>query len=104
MTHPTLRLAAGLTLLTAIFTPVDAMARAHCADRESIVGKLETGYGETRQSIGLGANNSLVEVFASDQTGTWSITVTMPGGQTCLVASGQAFESLNEELVAGDPV
>ncbi|MEM1362679.1 MAG: hypothetical protein AAGF94_13340 [Pseudomonadota bacterium] len=104
MTHPKLRLAAGLTLLTTLIAPLDATARTHCADRDSIVGKLESGYGETRQSIGLGANNSLVEIFASDQTGTWSITVTTPGGQTCLVASGQAFESLSEELVAGDPV
>ena len=48
--------------------------------------------------MGIGANNAIVEVFASDQTGSWTITVTAPGGLTCLVASGQAFEELAEAL------
>jgi hypothetical protein len=44
--------------------------------------------------MGLGANNAVVEVFASDASGSWTITVTMPNGLTCLVASGQAFETM----------
>ncbi|MEN8747746.1 MAG: hypothetical protein ABF316_05005, partial [Marivita sp.] len=55
-------------------------------------------YGETRQSIGLAQNNTMVEVFASSTTGTWTITVTNTAGRTCLVASGQAFEQLAEAL------
>lgn len=74
-----------------------------CAERERIVSRLTTKYGETRQSIGLGANNGIVETFASDETGTWTITVTMPDGMTCLVASGQAFEASAElASAAGD--
>lgn len=72
----------------------------NCAPREAVVERLAEGYGETRQSIGLGANNAVVEVFASDETGTWSITVTAPGGLTCLVASGQSFEKVAEALPA----
>lgn len=70
----------------------------NCAPRDTVVEKLAEGYGETRQSMGLGANNSVVEVFASDETGTWTITVTTPNGVTCLVASGQSFEALAEAL------
>ncbi|WP_138467348.1 hypothetical protein [Poseidonocella sp. HB161398] len=66
----------------------------NCADRDDVLQRLSKSYGETRQSIGIGANNSLVEVFASDETGTWTITVTMPDGMTCLIASGQAYEKL----------
>ena len=40
----------------------------------------------------------LVETFASAETGTWTITVTMPTGVTCLVASGQAFETASVAL------
>lgn len=65
-----------------------------CADRDKIVNRLETAYGEVRQSVGLGTNNSMMEVFASEETGTWTITVTLPSGKTCLLASGQAFEAL----------
>ncbi len=70
----------------------------NCADRARVIERLATAYGESRQSIGLGANNSVIEVFASTDTGTWTITVTTPEGLTCLVASGQAFETLTEEL------
>ncbi len=50
--------------------------------------------------MGLGANNSVIEVFASDESGSWTITVTTPNGVTCLVASGQAYETLAEALPA----
>ncbi len=70
----------------------------HCAPRERVVERLTAKFGETRQSVGIGTNNSLVEVFASDDTGTWTITVTQADGTTCLVASGQAFETLAEVL------
>lgn len=63
-----------------------------CADRDRVASRLTTNYGETVRSMGLGANNGVMEVWASDETGTWTITVTMPNGQTCLIASGQAFE------------
>jgi hypothetical protein len=71
--------------------------------RQHVIDRLASAYGETRQSIGLGANNQVVEVFASTETGTWTITVTTPNGLTCLVASGQAYESVSEEMAAGDP-
>jgi hypothetical protein len=75
---------------------VQAQNAANCGKREKIVDRLAEGYGETRQSIGLGANNAVIEVFASAETGTWTITVTSANGVTCLVASGQAFEMLTE--------
>ena len=76
--------------------PVIAAANS----RDAVVDRLAEGYGETRQSMGLGANNAVIEVFASAETGTWTITVTTPNGLTCLVASGQSFETLAEALPA----
>ncbi|MEL6167309.1 MAG: hypothetical protein AAFR35_01370 [Pseudomonadota bacterium] len=75
-----------------------AQAPRNCGDREIVVERLASTYGETRRSIGLGANNQVVEVFASSETGTWTITVTTPAGITCLVASGQAFEQTDGSL------
>ena len=68
----------------------------NCGPHDRIVERLGERYGESRQSIGLGADNSIVEVFASAETGTWTITVTRPNGLTCLVAAGNAFETLAE--------
>lgn len=89
-------LSAGLLLGAA--TIVEAQTLRHCAPRTEVVDRLAAKYGETRQSMGLGANNAVMEVFASADSGSWTITVTMANGITCLVASGQAFEELAEAL------
>ena len=67
---------------------------SNCAERDAVIERLASKYGESRQSAGLAANQSLVEVYANPESGSWSITVTLPGGQTCLVASGMSFEAL----------
>ncbi|MEM6306025.1 MAG: hypothetical protein AAF744_15005 [Pseudomonadota bacterium] len=90
-------LTAAAALLLAMTTDIAAQGR-NCAPREAVVDRLAEGYGETRQSMGLGANNAVVEVFASQETGSWTITVTSPNGVTCLVASGQGYETLAEVL------
>lgn len=74
-----------------------ADARPNCAERETVVAELASRYGETRHGIGLAANNAVMEVFASAETGTWTITVTLANGMTCLVASGQNYETLAEQ-------
>ncbi len=74
----------------------------NCTAHADIVERLGERYGESRQSIGLAADNSVVEVFASMDTGSWTITVTQAGGLTCLVAAGQAYQYLNEPLADFD--
>ncbi|MEW9921046.1 hypothetical protein AB2B41_15645 [Marimonas sp. MJW-29] len=94
-------LMAAAVLYLVSTTDVAAQGR-NCAPRDAVVERLASGYGETRQSVGLGANNAVVEVFASTETGSWTITVTVPGGLTCLVASGQSFERVAEALPSAD--
>lgn len=69
-----------------------------CGPHAQVVERLASQYGERRQTIGLGADNSVVETYASDTTGTWTITVTVAGGPTCLVAAGSAFQLINDPL------
>ena len=96
-----LKMMGALVAASAVMTTaVSAQQTRNCGPRELVVNRLAEGYGETRQSMGLGANNAVIEVFASDESGTWTITVTTPNGMTCLVASGQAFEALAEALPA----
>jgi len=93
------RLATYGTLAALLLSlPTFAAAANACAPREIVLDRLSATYGETRQSIGLGTNNQMIEVFASDATGTWTITMTQASGMTCLVASGQAFETLADTL------
>ena len=103
MTRELFVAALGFGALILAAGQASAQARA-CGDRAHVMERLASAYGETRQSIGLGANNQVVEVFASTETGTWTITVTNAQGRMCLVASGQAYEAVEETLeqVSGD--
>lgn len=100
MTRYFLALSFAVAALLAAPPPAAAQGRA-CAERSVLVERLASGYGETRQAIGLAAGNAVVEVFASPVTGTWTIVATMPGGLSCLVASGIAWETLAEALPPG---
>jgi hypothetical protein len=70
--------------------------QANCGQRSMVVERLQTKYGETRRSVGLAPNNGVVETYASAESGTWTIVITLPNGMTCLVASGDAFEPIEE--------
>lgn len=88
----------GLGMMVLAADPVAAQTR-NCAPRDVVLQRLTEEFSETRQAIGLGANNAVVEVFASE-TGSWTITVTFAEGPACLVASGQAFSTLAEAMPA----
>ena len=89
---------AGAVFLTA--TLAQAQTMQHCSTRDLVVERLASKYGESRQALGLGTQGAVVEIFASEESGSWTITVTMPNGSTCLMATGQAFEQLAEVLPA----
>ena len=91
----------SVLLTTALAFGIGSTASAqgqNCGARGAVIDTLAERYGESRQSIGMAPEGRVVEVFASLETGTWTITVTLPNGMTCLVASGDAFEVLDEPL------
>lgn len=98
MTHSLRPLLMGLSGL--ILSTTSALAQAQCGQREMVLATLAEKFGETRRGMGIAANNGVMEVFASDTSGSWTITVTMPDGMTCLVASGQSFEAMQDALPA----
>ena len=65
-----------------------------CAPREQVVARLETVYGETRRRAVRETDDWLIELFASAETGSWTIAVTTHDGTACLVASGRGFGRL----------
>lgn len=85
-------ISAILTCLALTSVPAQAQ-NGICGERDAIVNRLQDKYGETRQSMGLQRNNGVVEIFASEESGTWTILVTLPNGMTCLVAAGEAWDN-----------
>jgi len=85
----------GALALLVPFTPAIAQtARTICGERDQIVETLTGRFGETARSWGMGPSGRIVEIYASEETGTWTITITAPNGTTCLVAAGQFWENL----------
>lgn len=82
----------GLIGLAAISMGSAAQAQMVCGERDNIIAQLEKKYGETRRSMGFQRGRGVVEVFASVETGSWTILVTDPRGTSCLMAAGEAFE------------
>lgn len=85
----------GVILATQI-----AHANPQCGPHEVVTALLAERYGETRRALGLAGEAAVMELFASDTTGTWTITVTTPDGQMCLMASGAGYEALTDTLPA----
>ena len=92
-----LTLTAGLGLSICATSIAQAQNLQHCATRDLVVERLAQKYGESRQALGLGTQGAMVEIFASEDSGSWTITVTAPDGTTCLVASGLYWEDLAQD-------
>lgn len=90
---------AGLILAT-----FAAHATPQCAPRDQVLPLLQQTYGETRHGIGLIGSAQVMELFTNAKTGTWTITASLPDGMMCMVASGEQYEAVTENLPAkGDP-
>jgi hypothetical protein len=44
--------------------------------------------------MGLAGQSAVVEVFASDETGTWTIIVTGTNGLACMIAAGRNYQAV----------
>ena len=93
--------AVAVTSVTA--TPADAQSVA-CGSREEMTERLKRSFGEAQTGLGLVSAERMLEVWSSPETGTWTILMTDPSGQSCLVAAGEAWKTVPLTQVAlGEP-
>lgn len=97
MPRELLALAFGFAALILAVGPGHAEG-APCGARALIIEQLGNRYQETRRAVGLASNNAVLEIFASEDSGSFTILVTMPDGRSCLVASGEHFQPLSDPL------
>ena len=70
-----------------------SQGRTTCVPRPEALKQLAETWGETRRSIMLSRGSNVFEVYAADETGTWTILRTTPDGVSCIIESGTAFEA-----------
>lgn len=81
------------TALAAFGLSTAVSAQAICSSRSNFLDNLGKRYAESPTAIGLASNGSVLEVLTSEN-GSWTIIITQPNGTTCMVASGESWETL----------
>jgi len=82
-----------------------AQAQMACGERTAIVAKLGKDYGEVRRGGGLAGSSAVFELWASQQTGTWTLLRTGTDGVACVMAVGNGWQDEIGAAVlpSGDP-
>jgi len=97
-------IAAGLAAgIATVIGATSASAEMFCGEREKIVGELKETWREDRTAIGLSNNGGVLEVYASE-AGTWTLLLTTPEGQTCMIGAGEHWETMQIADLVGEPV
>lgn len=69
-----------------------------CAPRASVVERLNIQFKETLTAQGLQNGNALIEIFASKDTGSFTVLMTNPNGVSCVVSTGSHWLPIKPEL------
>jgi hypothetical protein len=89
----------GISLLFGMAATAPPALAASCGDRTMMTEKLASGYSERLTAGGLQKGRTeatVIEVWASDETGTFTVLVTHANGISCVVATGSSFFHLPE--------
>lgn len=97
-----IRIIALVSIALLTVAPAHAQ-RAPCGDGAGLIAHLEKEWGEGPAVVALDTAGRMVRILANPETGTWSMLVTGPGGPTCLVHHGTAWEPIVPTPDAGDP-
>lgn len=107
MRRPGLLLSAMVFACGAFASPLGAQMapsnpRMPCHNAVEIAKQLSNKYDEAPVAFGLQSNGNLLQVYASEEKGTWTVVSTTPAGMSCIVAAGKRWESL--PVVKSDPM
>ena len=90
--------AVGVFLVSSV-----AMAQVQCGQRGKIVEWLAVKFKEAPIATGVSSKGSLIEVLSTHDGDTWTLIVTSPDGNSCLIASGQGWRAKPHELDIAEP-
>jgi hypothetical protein len=77
-----------LALVAGLFPHQAIQAAPRCDDREAMIGRLQEQWGEETIALGLTATGQLLEVLTAANGSTWTLIITAPNGQACVLAVG----------------
>jgi hypothetical protein len=84
----------GYCLSCAIVAMASPVLSATCAQRENVVERLQSRFSEQLTVGGLQRaqnSTSILEIWSSKETGTYTVLLTNPNGISCILAAGTDF-------------
>jgi len=84
----------------ALAPPAEAQAM-QCLPRETLVQTLQSNFGERLTGGGLQSSRQLLEIWSSGETGSFTVFFTQPNGISCIVATGQHWNSVEPKGAEG---
>jgi len=88
----------GLSLIPASLVTMiggaEAQSAVLCGKRDAVVEALQKNHGEIAVSRGLTSRGTLIEVFASPKSDSFTIINSRPDGIACLVAAGEGWQEI----------
>ena len=76
----------------------DSGHERRCEQRGTILAYLSRQYSEAPVAMGVAENGGLIEVLTSRDGQTFTIIVTSPDGETCMVAAGEGWQAIAGRL------
>ena len=94
---------AALAVGTTVSVGTAGAEPAKCGERAKLVTMLKQRYKEEPVGLGISQKNTeAFEIFVSEK-GTWTVTMTMSNGLTCVMAVGHSWQNLPKK-VAGSVI
>ena len=84
----------ALTAALATTSSDSAAQQFPCNQRDNVIGQLAQKYQEVPVAMGVTNRGGLVEVLSTDDGKTWTIIISSPNGQSCVVAAGDGWRAL----------
>lgn len=91
--------ASALIIGSAPALPLSAASHT-CGDRDTIVARLSEDFQEVRRDGTAAGPSAFYEVFASEDSGTWTILLSGMNGTSCIVAVGDDWRPGKRTLTA----
>lgn len=93
----------GLSLIFGMAATAPPVSAApNCGLRDAVVRQLETKYSERLMAGGLqnlSDTRAIMEIWASPESGTFTVLLTNPNGVSCIVAVGSDFFTVTQTPV-----
>ncbi|MGE5148436.1 MAG: hypothetical protein ACM3N5_16915 [Candidatus Eiseniibacteriota bacterium] len=96
-----LRLTFVATIAFTLIAAADAQADIACGERHDVLDKLAKQYKESPVGVGVASNGGVIELLTSETGTTWTLIITVPNGQSCILAAGEDWQANKPTVLSG---